>query len=529
MGVAEASALVASGRALLAAGRVDAAVAHFDAAVRAHPESGRLRAELAGALFRAGRHRDASNVCCQAIADGFQHSSILNNLGSILGIEGRVSEAVEAFRAAMLIDPGSVVAHSNLLLALQCLDGIPPGELFQEHRRFGARFTAARRRKHPNREDPERKLNIGYVSGSFRRHPVAQILEPVLREHCRRRYALFAYSNYPLADEVTERLKTAFDVWRGIHELDDRAAAERIRADRIDVLIDLDGHSSGNRLPLFALKPAPVQATWLGYPGTTGLSQMDYRITDAVSDPAGAEEWHTERLLRIEPLFLAFQPPAGAPEVGPAPILNNGRITFGSFNQLRKLSSAASRLMARVLVATPGSNLLLKSRALADDAVRGTVQARFAECGIPPDRVECLGLVADQSAHLALYNEVDIALDPAPYNGTTTTCEALWMGVPVITLEGDRHAARVGCTLLRAAGLSQFIASDEGAYVGLAAALASDCAHLARLRAQMRATVAASRLCDVAGFAGRLERVFRTSWTDWCRTARERRSFHGAR
>jgi predicted O-linked N-acetylglucosamine transferase (SPINDLY family) len=299
--------------------------------------------------------------------------------------------------------------------------------------------------------------------------------------------------------------------------LSDDEVAERIRADGIDILVDLAGHTANNRLRVFARKPAPVQVTWLGYPSTTGLTAIDYRLVDVVTDPVGAADtWASETLVRLEGGFLCYGALMDAPEPTVPPCIKTGTLTFGSFNYPAKVSAATLDAWAALLSRLPQARLLLKGKPFADPATRALFLARLGERGVPAERVELVAWLSSTIAHLALYNRVDIALDPFPYNGTTTTCDALWMGVPVITWAGDRHAARVGASLLTTVGQTELIARDPDDYVATAAALAGDLDRLAALRAGLRARLQASPLCDAAGFARALESAYREMWRRWC-------------
>jgi predicted O-linked N-acetylglucosamine transferase (SPINDLY family) len=318
-----------------------------------------------------------------------------------------------------------------------------------------------------------------------------------------------------LSDDTTQRIRGLADGWRDVAGIDDAAVDAMIREDKIDILFDLAGHSKGNQLGVFARRPAPVQMTWLGYPDTTGLAAIDCRITDATADPApAAEARHTERLLRIDDCFVCYQPPPDAP---PVAVREPGAaIAFSSFNNIAKLNAVTIRTWGKILAAVPGSRLALKSSSLN---FPDTVD-RLLDCcergGIDPARIELRGWVADRRQHLELYGEIDIALDTFPYNGTTTTCEALWMGVPVITLAGEVHMSRVGATLLHSAGLDELVARDEAHYANTAIALAVDAGWRKSLRAGLRTRLLASPLLDHAGFTRKLEAHCRRAWGEWC-------------
>ncbi len=301
--------------------------------------------------------------------------------------------------------------------------------------------------------------------------------------------------------------------WRAIHGWRDHEVAERVRRDGIDILVDLAGHTANNRLGVFAQRAAPVQISYLGYPDTTGLPTIDYRLTDAVADPDGADAGYAERLYRLPDGFLCYEPPADAPAVTARPGALRGTITFASFNNLAKVNDAVVDAWARILAGVPGSRLLLKNRALGDAGVRERCAGMFAARGIGPERLEMTGWTADQHSHLALYGEVDIALDTFPYNGTTTSCEALWMGVPVVTLAGDHHVGRVGRSLLGRIGLEALCAADPADYVDLAIRLAARPDKLDALRANLRPLMRV-RLCDALAFTRTLEAAYRAIYDD---------------
>ncbi len=365
-----------------------------------------------------------------------------------------------------------------------------------------------------NDRAPERRLRVGYVSPDFRRHAVSIFFLPFLGAHDRANFDIACYSDWHRPDENTETIRGLSNLFRHVHAVDDDALAEMIRRDGIDILVDLAGHQPSSRMLMFASKPAPVQVSWLGYPGTTGLSAIDWRISDAVCDPPEDDALSSERVLRL-PGFHAYVGPVESLPVTPLPAAS-GPITFGSFNYLAKLSDTTLRLWARVLAAVPDSRLLLKGSYAVDEPTREMYRARFLAAGLPADRFEIVPRSPTVIEHLELYGRIDIALDPAPYCGTTTTCEALWMGVPVLTLKGDRHAARVGASLMQQVGLPDFVAASADEYVAHAVRWAQDRAALAELRAALRARMQASPLCDVTGLARNIADGYRMMWRDWC-------------
>jgi predicted O-linked N-acetylglucosamine transferase (SPINDLY family) len=350
-----------------------------------------------------------------------------------------------------------------------------------------------------------RRLRLGYLSSDFREHSVASFIEPLLRNHDRARFEVYCYSDLPTPDATTQQIRREADAWRDITKLNDAEAARLVREDHIDILFDLAGHTGNNRLGIFAAQPALVQIAYLGYPNTTGLHTVAYRITDTVADPPGKEAYYSERLLHLDGCFLCYQPLSGAPDVAPLPALSNGYVTFGSFNNYSKLNANVLEVWAEVLRQIPGSRLLLKCPALTDEAIRARVLAHFRTLGIEDNRLELLGHTRTRAEHLAVYGRVDIALDTFFYNGTTTTCEALWMGVPVLSLMGRRHAGRVGASLLTTVGLTDWLVDTTEAYVSAARHHAGDFAALGQLRASLRGQVQASMLCDAHAFARRFE------------------------
>ncbi|MBY0509054.1 MAG: glycosyltransferase, partial [Rhodospirillaceae bacterium] len=368
----------------------------------------------------------------------------------------------------------------------------------------------------PADPDPTRRLRVGYVSPDFRRHSVSFFVEPLLAAHDAEAVEVFCYADVAHGDAVTARLKAAAHHWRDSHNLRGAALLNLIREDRIDILVDLAGHTKGNRLAVFARRAAPVQVTAWGYPATTGLPAMDYRLCDAVTDPASeADAWAVETLVRLSPGLHCYAPPADAPPVAPLPALAAGHVTFGSFNKLAKISPWTVALWSAALKAVPGSRLLLKTKPLAEAETRARIEHMFAVQGIAAGRLDLRGWVPGDHGHLDLYNQVDIALDTAPYNGTTTTCEALWMGVPVLTVAGRGHAARVGASLLTQANMADWIVPEDE-FAARAAAFAADPGGLDKLRKTLRAKAAASALCDAAAHARGLETAYRAMWRKAC-------------
>lgn len=475
--------------------------------------------QFARALRTLGLLSEAEAFERQAAAQAPEDPKVLNSVGITRLAQGDARGAVAAFREALARDPAHVAAHSNLLGALQYDDGTDAEACFQAHLGWGRVHggeAASPREGWPNPRDPERRLRLGYLSPDFREHSVAYFLEPLLAHHDPRQVDVHAYAHLPAPDEVSARLKGHVHHWRDITTLGTEEVLGLIRGDGIDVLVDLTGHTGSGRPLVFARRAAPVQVAWLGYPGTTGIPAMDARLSDAITEPEGAEAWSSERVVRLPGGFHCYRPPAEAPGVAPLPALASGHVTFGSFNNLAKVGPAVLDLWAALLRRVPGSRLLLKDRALADEAAAGRMRERLENLGVPAGRVDLLPRIPGKGGHLGAYGRVDIALDPFPYNGTTTTCEALWMGVPVLTLPGSRHAARVGASLLTRVGLEDWIAADPADFLARGAAFAADPASLAVLRAGLRERMGRSPLRDEAGFARAVEAAFRSLWSEWC-------------
>ena len=429
----------------------------------------------------------------------------------------RIPEAVAAYDRFLALEPQSHEARSYRLLALNNLDAITREQLFAEHVKFNqavGEFPVPGFRRDAN---PERRLRVAMLSPDFRAHSVAYFLEPLLRHLDAGQFELYLYHDHFRVDAVSERFKSLATVWRNFVGQTNPVVEQTIRADEPDIIIDLAGHTGmTTRLSLYARHLAPVQINYLGYPNTTGLSAMHYRFTDAIADPDEAQAFATEELVRFSSSAWIYQPPDATPEIDPLPSAENRPVTFGCFNNLAKINDATLALWARVLAAVPDSRLVLKGWGLAEDATRQHYLARCAAAGLPADRIELCERTAEVSEHLALYHRVDISLDTFPYHGTTTTCESLWMGVPVVTLLGDRHAARVSASLLTAAGHPEWIAHSPDEYVQLATGLAADRTKLSALRANLRAELKSSALFDYAGQASRFGSALRQCWRSHC-------------
>jgi predicted O-linked N-acetylglucosamine transferase (SPINDLY family) len=504
---------------LAAQGRVAEAIAAERRAIELAPDSTAALNNLSVFESSGGDFDAARRAVARALDLDPRYDDALQSLAQIRLEEGDVAAAIDLLEQVRANRPGQP-PPTNLLLARNYTDDRYGATAFSDAKEIGKRlrppgpgFAFDRRNR-----DPERRLRIGYVSGDFRRHSCASFLQPLFAAHDARTIELYAYSENPVDDDITAELKKRTQVWRPIAGLGDAAAAELVHSDHIDILVDLSGHMAGNRLAVFALKPSPVQVTWLGYPDTTGLTTIDYRLTDARADPPGTSEaFHSEHLWRLPRCFLVY---AGDPAAPPARRASpdSRAVVFGSFNHLPKVTPDVVSAWAQILGSVPEARLILKAKRLGDRVVRDRYLRLFAEAGVASDRLELIGWQADPADHLALYRQIDIALDPFPYNGTTTTCEALWMGVPVVTLAGARHAGRVGASLLGALGLDALVAVTAKDYVARAIELARDPARRAALSANLRERMLASPICDAQGFARELEAAFRDMWREWCQS-----------
>ncbi len=489
------------------AGRVVEALRVLSRAVGLEPRYAPLRSNYGALLSQAGESAKAIDELEIALQLNPEYAEAYNNAGNALREQGRLDEAERMYREALRIRRDYNVAHSNLLLCLCYQNRFGPERVLAEHLRWGARFAKAAPVELPERR-PAARLRIGYVSADFRMHSVAFFVEPVIEHHDRSRFEVFCYSDGEREDAVTQRLRGAADHWRGVSGLDDRRSAVLFAAELFDVLVELGGHTSHNRLSMFALRPAPVQVTWLGYPNTTGMSQMDYRLVDEWTDPPELAGHCLETLQYLKTGFLAYRPGRGSPGVGALPAEVSGRFTLGSFNIIPKLNSEVIDVWAAILREVSGAQLLLKAKQWRDPFTVERYLRMFEDRGVDRARVRLVPFVSSYRGHLELYHQIDLALDPYPYNGTTTTCEALWMGVPTLTLEGDRHSGRVGTSINTRLGLAEFIARDEASYIAKAVEWSTRLPELAELRSTLRARVAQSSLCDEVGFTRVLEESF---------------------
>jgi len=501
----------------IARNQLDDAEVTLRKALQHHPRDAELHSNL-GAVLKNSGFVDRAAECFEKALSINPQLPTYTNYAATLSDQGKFTESIAAYREGLHRRQHDPSGYSNMLLTLNYMSDTEPEVMLKEHRGWiktlGNRIPQITR--HDIMRDANKRLRIGYVSADFRTHSVASYVEPLLAAHPRENTQLYCYASVPRPDETTQRLKSLADHWRDTHTFSPQQLAKQIISDHIDILVDLAGHTAHNQLPAFALKPAPVQVTYLGYPNTTGLDTMDYRLTDSVADPQGAEDFYSEELVRLPGCFLCYQPPAGAPDVAPPPATATGLITFGSFNNLSKMNPDVIALWSEILKAVPGSRMLLKNPALTDPARQVHYLTLFEKYGIQRDRIELKGHTPTREAHLAVYADIDVALDTFPYNGTTTTCEALYMGVPVVTLSGDVLRSRVGESLLKAVHKAEWVAANPETYVAIAAAMSTDAQKLADIRRQLREQLLASTLCDAETFTRNLEEAYRFMWRQRC-------------
>jgi predicted O-linked N-acetylglucosamine transferase (SPINDLY family) len=506
------------GTALADQRRLKEAIACYQKALTLEPDDAGIHSNLGNAF------RDQEQGCLDEAVVCYQRALVLkpeypeahNNLGTAFTDQGRLDEAIASFRRALALKPDYPDAHSNLIYTLHFHPDCSAGAIAEECRRWNRLFAEPLQRlslPYPNNRDPERKLRIGYVSPDFRSHPVGRFLLPLIEHHDRRSFELFAYAHVKHSDQMTGRFRSCMDVWRITTGLADEQLAEQIRGDGIDILIDLTMHMADSRLLVFARKPAPIQATWLAYCSTTGLGAMDYRLSDPYLDPV--EEGccaYSERTIRLAETYWCYQPTGEEPVVNLLPVLEKGFITFGSLNNFAKVTESTAAAWGRILQSVPQSRLVIHAH-------RGEHCRRFLQAmdrrGIEAQRIQFVGK-RPMKEYFGLYHGIDIALDPAPYGGGTTTCDALWMGVPVVSLAGQTAVGRGGLSLLSNLGLPELVGRSAEQYVQIAVRLAGNPARLATLRATLRQRMLASALMDAPRFARNMEAAYRTMWRNWC-------------
>ena len=508
------------GNSLVEVGRLEEAEQALRRAVELRPDHELNMSALANVVSLRGKYIEALEICEKGMRDFSTGPGLIGVMCNVLMHTGQAERAADLLKRAVALDPTNLGRLSMLCVAMNYLPGATQAEIMAAHCAYG-RMLASRApveaQTHPNTLDPERALRVGFVSGDLRAHAVAFFAEPVLERIDKGLFQVHAYQTLAQEDGVSARLRKIPGLhWLNTAHLSALQLAQRIRQDKIDVLVDLAGHTVGNALPAFHLRPAPVQCSWLGYLCTTGVDAIGWKIMDAQGAPADAQRYTVERILPIAPTACCYRPAKDAPDVGPAPSVKNGHITFGSFSFSSKLNDAVLARWARVVGRTRGSKLLIKNTGLKDAQFREHLVDRLARAGVSRDRLEVVGPTPDVRSHLEMYNRVDVALDTHPWPGITTVCDALTMGVPIVSMVGATALSRSCIPMLRGAGLEDLIVESDDAFVGIATKYAADVPGRTALRENLRRTFLGSVVCDEAGFARKFEGALRQMWREHC-------------
>ena len=475
---------------------------------------------MATAYYNVGKFDEAITFYREALKIKPDASFVMSALGVCLSRNGQVNEAIQYFRDALEISQEINFVHSDFLLTMVYAESVSPEELTEESKKFGENIA----KTHPQKirlahdKTKDRKIRVGYISPDFRDHPVPYFLEPLLKNHDRKKFEVYAYSNTVMDNPIMDRMKSCVDVWRDIRRMKDEERYDLIVEDRIDILVDVSGHTANNNLRVFAYKPAPIQVSWMGYPATTGMKVMDYRITDPYAEPPGmTEHLNVEKLWRLPHIFCCYMPHEGSPDViDHPPFEDNGYITFGCFNNFTKVRDPVLAVWKKILNAVPESRLFLEILSLDLPKVRNSVQERLIKQGLPLDRVIMEPRKSENQ--FKLYNKIDLALDPFPCNGGTTSFDTLWMGVPFVTLEGKNFVSRMGTTILTNAGLAELIAPNTEEYISIAVDLATNKERLKDIRRNLREKFKDSPAMDQKLFAHDMEEAYLGMWGKYCGT-----------
>lgn len=500
-------------------GNFDKAVELYQQALSIDPAFPLANNNLAVVYSMQGKIIDAFKCLQRAIQSDPNYASAYNMMGTVCRDEGHSDKAIAYFEKAFKLDPKLRGAAHNKLLVMNDVPELDNETIFQAHYAWGKAFSSG----YGNlpltiaKDSKKQLLRVGYVSSDFCTHSVSYFTEVLLSHNDSQQVKIYMYYTGGTKDHTTERLMDYDCVWRDLYEKEALPAATTIANDEIDILVDLAGHSGSNRLDIFAHKPAPIQITWIGYPNTTGLPEMDYRVTDANADPLDTTQKFTEELIRLPGSFLCYTPGPHHPPVAPSPYEENGYVTFGSFNNFAKINTVVLELWTQVLLAVPNSHLYMKCKPFSDEAIRNRAMEEIMAFGIDQSRIHLVGHVQEVKNHLSLYSKIDIALDTFPYAGTTTTVESIYMGVPVVTLKGHNHAHNVGVSLLRSVpSITHLIAENDEEFVSKAVALANDLEKLKNIRKGLRQDLLSSRLCDRSSYMKNVMEMYRNVWEKYC-------------
>jgi len=504
------------GMALSEQGKLDEAIAEYEIAIQLKRDFTAAHQSRGNVLSQQGKLDEAVASFTHVTEIEPDYAEAHNALGNALKDQGKIGEALAAYERAIELMP-DVSFHSNLIYATHFSPDYGPARIYQECRRWNS-MHAERFKKliqpHTNDRDPDRRLKIGYLSPDLGMHPVGRFLVPLLQNHDHTQFEIFCYSDLRVPDEITQRLRAGADVWRSTVGMSDEKVARLIRQDGIDILVELSMHTAGHRLIVFAQKPAPVQVTYLGYCSTTGLDTMDFRLSDIHMDPPGqGDEYYSEKTIRLPETYFCYDPGLSTPDVNPLPALTSGHITFGCLNNFAKVSPVTLSTWCRILQQAPGSRLVLSAK---EGSHRRAVSQIMMQGSVDPNRVIFLGrtVIAD---YFKLYHSIDVGLDPFPFAGGTTTCDMLWMGIPLITLAGETAVGRAGVSLLSNVGLTESVAHSQEDYVRLAVELASDLPRLTAMRAGLRARMLKSPVMAPSRFARNVEGAYRQMWVSYAR------------
>jgi protein O-GlcNAc transferase len=498
---------------------LDAAIACYQTAIRLKPDYADALYAMGNAYSSLNRLEEAKNAYVESLRAQSNSAKTHTNIGSVYMRLGRLELALASFETALHLDPKDAFNRSNLILTSSYVS-TDPAETFKRCQEWDQCHGLPADHQFPaynNNKEPARRLRIGYVSADFRSHAAAYWIEPVLAAHQHDEFEVFCYSNSNDADDVTERLRKYADHWLPCATFSADEFVDRIRSDAIDILVDLSGHTEGNRLTTFVQRPAPIQVSWFGFPVSTGLKSIQYRFTDSNIDPsAESDDFNSEKLVKLSRFYAAFKPHPDTPDPGRSPFKKNQYITFAAFNSFAKVTDEMLGVWAEILLAVPQSRLLLQAAGMDGRELGTSIKSYFLQKGVATQRIELRGWTG-LADYLKLGQEADIALDPYPFNGGVTTCHALWMGLPVVTMRGRSAASRVGNSILTTVGLTELIADTPNQYREIAVGLATQLDHLEAMREGMRERLQRSKLLDGKGLTQEVEQAFRQMWLEWCK------------